>query len=396
MKRLSAILTIAVLVLLFHIGHISVCYSADNASDPAIDALADSGSDLIAATAAAPQVAVPNVAESSNALIIRIPIPNREAAIAGAVIILLGAVLAVTYIKRRNKSRNSNHGHVETHLKDTECATTMSDATAAASVLTADADTREVESSAHILSGSAADTQTEQSAYGHAQNPDTEPTQVTATAAAIVTEEKPETSSTVLSSDGNRSNSENLTGGGPVTLDTEEAEKKAKVSIGTSAMPSTATAGNNPSEQPDTQPDGAAARNADLKNRIKGSAEQSKPVSATAVQVETPSASDRDLIQRLEEFVSAQMHNVDLSVDDIADAMCMSRSTLFRRVKQLYGINPNEYLRQRRLSYAADLLQQNKYTISDICLLVGFNSPSYFSSCFKKQYNVLPKNYRIR
>lgn len=103
-----------------------------------------------------------------------------------------------------------------------------------------------------------------------------------------------------------------------------------------------------------------------------------------------------DLIQRLEEFVSAQMHNVELSVDDIAGAMCMSRSTLFRRVKQLYGINPNEYLRQRRLSYAADLLQQNKYTISDICLLVGFNSPSYFSSCFKKQYNVLPKNYRAR
>ena len=110
----------------------------------------------------------------------------------------------------------------------------------------------------------------------------------------------------------------------------------------------------------------------------------------------TVSASDMDLIQRLEEFVSAQMHNVDLSVDDIAGAMCMSRSTLFRRVKQIYGINPNEYLRQRRLSYAADLLQQNKYTISDICLLVGFNSPSYFSSCFKKQYNVLPKNYRTR
>ncbi len=44
-------------------------------------------------------------------------------------------------------------------------------------------------------------------------------------------------------------------------------------------------------------------------------------------------------------------------------------------MKRIYGVNPNEYLRQRRLSYAADLLQQNKYTISDICLLVGFNSP---------------------
>lgn len=108
------------------------------------------------------------------------------------------------------------------------------------------------------------------------------------------------------------------------------------------------------------------------------------------------SAGDRELGQRLDDFVARHMHNVDLSVDDIADAMYMSRSTLFRSMKRIYGVNPNEYLRQRRLSYAADLLQQNKYTISDICLLVGFNSPSYFSSCFKKQYNVLPKDYRGR
>lgn len=114
-------------------------------------------------------------------------------------------------------------------------------------------------------------------------------------------------------------------------------------------------------------------------------------------QTESPaSASDRELASRLEEYVAQHMHNVDLSVDDIAAAMCMSRSTLFRRMKQIYNMNPNEYLRQRRLSYAAELLQQNKYSISDVCLLVGFNSPSYFSSCFKKQYNVLPKDYRVR
>lgn len=117
---------------------------------------------------------------------------------------------------------------------------------------------------------------------------------------------------------------------------------------------------------------------------------------ANTPQTQPASASDRELASRLEEFVAQHMHNVDLSVDDIAAAMCMSRSTLFRRMKQIYSMNPNEYLRQRRLSYAAELLQQNKYSISDVCLLVGFNSPSYFSSCFKKQYNVLPKDYRVR
>ena len=96
MKRLSAILTIAALVLLFHVAHISVCYSADNAADPNIEAMAESGSDMIV-PAVASQAVTP-VADSSKALIIRIPLPEGKVIITG-IIILICLVLAVIYIR---------------------------------------------------------------------------------------------------------------------------------------------------------------------------------------------------------------------------------------------------------------------------------------------------------
>lgn len=106
-----------------------------------------------------------------------------------------------------------------------------------------------------------------------------------------------------------------------------------------------------------------------------------------------PSGSDTHMLQRLNEFIAQHINEVDLSVNDLASAVYMSRSNLFRHLKALYGITPNEYLRRKRLLLAAALLRQNRYTISDVCFMVGFSSPSYFASCFRKQFGILPKNY---
>lgn len=111
--------------------------------------------------------------------------------------------------------------------------------------------------------------------------------------------------------------------------------------------------------------------------------------------VPAPSGSDRKMLQRLDEFIVQHISEVDLSVNDLATAVYMSRSNLFRRLRALYGITPNEYLRQKRLVHAAELLRDGRYNISDICFMVGFSSPSYFASCFKKQFGTLPKNYKV-
>lgn len=111
-------------------------------------------------------------------------------------------------------------------------------------------------------------------------------------------------------------------------------------------------------------------------------------------QSERLTGSDEDLLNRFIEHINKNMSDINLSIDDIASDMCMSRSNLFRKVKQITGIGPNEYMRLARLKRAAELLQERRHSIADICMLVGFNSPSYFSSCFKKQYGCLPKDYK--
>lgn len=366
MKRLSAILTIAALVLLFHVAHISVCYSADNAADPNIEAMAESGSDVIVPTVASQ--AVTPVADSSKALIIRIPLPEGKVIITG-IIILICLVLAVIYIRRHYKARNT----AARESKQTHVLMAQDDA------------------ATDVRQDIAASAPTEVTCRQVLQTKisDSTPCETTAEQqtkiASNVVGQSQETSATSMPASANASNSEHLNGGGSSIIDTiPDTETGARAHLSSASdLVSEDSVSHSETARPDIGVTATANTNE----------EQDKPAQSIGVPV---SASDQDLIQRLEEFVSAQMHNVELSVDDIAGAMCMSRSTLFRRVKQLYGINPNEYLRQRRLSYAADLLQQNKYTISDICLLVGFNSPSYFSSCFKKQYNVLPKNYRAR
>ena len=111
-------------------------------------------------------------------------------------------------------------------------------------------------------------------------------------------------------------------------------------------------------------------------------------------QSEKLTGSDEDLLNRFIEHINKNMSDINLSIDDIASDMCMSRSNLFRKIKQITGIGPNEYMRLARLKRAAELLQERRHSIADICMLVGFNSPSYFSSCFKKQYGCLPKDYK--
>ncbi|MBQ5914254.1 MAG: helix-turn-helix transcriptional regulator [Alistipes sp.] len=111
-------------------------------------------------------------------------------------------------------------------------------------------------------------------------------------------------------------------------------------------------------------------------------------------QSEKLTGSDEDLLNRFVEHINKNMSDINLSIDDIASDMCMSRSNLFRKIKQITGIGPNEYMRLARLKRAAELLQERRHSIADICMLVGFNSPSYFSSCFKKQYGCLPKDYK--
>ena len=99
----------------------------------------------------------------------------------------------------------------------------------------------------------------------------------------------------------------------------------------------------------------------------------------------------------LEKAIAAIEKNVDnesYSVDDFASDMCMSRMTLYRKIYAVTGQTPSDLIRSYRLDKAAKLLQTSDASITEISEKVGFSSARYFSTCFKKKYGVMPREFR--
>ena len=105
------------------------------------------------------------------------------------------------------------------------------------------------------------------------------------------------------------------------------------------------------------------------------------------------SKADEDFLKKLNEVVQANIQNPDFSMIDLADQLCMSRSSLNRKIKGILDVTPNDYIRIERLKKAAQLLQEGTCKINEVCYMVGFNTPSYFAKCFQKQFGVLPKDF---
>ena len=108
------------------------------------------------------------------------------------------------------------------------------------------------------------------------------------------------------------------------------------------------------------------------------------------------SKADKKFLNHLIEQIHARLEDTDLNVDKLAISMNMSRATLFRKVKSISELSPNEFIRLVRLKKAAELLKEKEYRINEIAFIVGFNSLSYFSKCFHRQFGVLPKDFERR
>ena len=102
------------------------------------------------------------------------------------------------------------------------------------------------------------------------------------------------------------------------------------------------------------------------------------------------SALDREFIDRVRHAIDLRLSDSDYGVEELSRDVLMSRSQLFRKLKALTGLSPFEILRNARLQKARELLATTDENIQQICYGVGFNSPSYFSKCFKEYYGILP------
>ena len=101
-------------------------------------------------------------------------------------------------------------------------------------------------------------------------------------------------------------------------------------------------------------------------------------------------------IVRFKDVVEARLSDSELSVDDLAAAMNLSRVQLYRKVKAISGSSPIELLRTARLNRGYQLLLQTNKTISEIAYEIGFTAPSYFTRCFKNEFGISPSDLQAK
>ena len=99
-------------------------------------------------------------------------------------------------------------------------------------------------------------------------------------------------------------------------------------------------------------------------------------------------------IKKLNEFLEANIANSDLTVEELAAFLNISRVQLYRKVKAILGINVSDHLNNLRLDKAAKMLKTSDLNIAEVGYASGFSSPNYFSTAFKNKYGVSPKEYK--
>ena len=99
-------------------------------------------------------------------------------------------------------------------------------------------------------------------------------------------------------------------------------------------------------------------------------------------------------ITRFKEVVESRLADSDISVEDLAADMNLSRVQLYRKVKNLTGSSPVELLRTARLNRTYQLLLTTDKSVSEVAYDVGFTAPSYFTKCFKEEFGMLPGDVR--
>jgi transcriptional regulator GlxA family with amidase domain len=92
--------------------------------------------------------------------------------------------------------------------------------------------------------------------------------------------------------------------------------------------------------------------------------------------------------------IEARLADSELSVEDLAADMNLSRVQLYRKVKNITNSSPVELLRMARLNRAYQLLLTTDKSVSEVAYEVGFSAPSYFAKCFKDAYGMPPGDIR--
>lgn len=108
----------------------------------------------------------------------------------------------------------------------------------------------------------------------------------------------------------------------------------------------------------------------------------------------TLSSSDKAFMDRVMSYVEAHISDSDADIAEMASEAAVSVSGLNRKMKQLVGLTPGEFLKEARIKHACMMLRDTAENISTISFACGFTDPKYFSRVFRQSMGVSPSQYR--
>lgn len=109
--------------------------------------------------------------------------------------------------------------------------------------------------------------------------------------------------------------------------------------------------------------------------------------------IEEIASQDEKFLTAITQLIEDHISDSDLNVNALCNLSGVGSKQIYRKVKQLTGMSPVEYIKSIRMKKAAMLLQQRKFTVSEIMYMVGYSNASYFSKCFQGVFGKTPKQY---
>ena len=102
---------------------------------------------------------------------------------------------------------------------------------------------------------------------------------------------------------------------------------------------------------------------------------------------------DEKFLSNIIRLIEDHLSESELNVNALCELSGISNKQIYRKIKQLTGMSPVEYIKSIRMKKAAMLLQQKKFTVAEVMYMVGFSNHSYFSKCFQAEFGKTPKQY---
>jgi len=107
----------------------------------------------------------------------------------------------------------------------------------------------------------------------------------------------------------------------------------------------------------------------------------------------TGNTPDERFLHSVYDHLKLNLDKADFNISELADALNMSRSLVYKKIKMLTGLAPVEYIRSLRMQEAAKLLRSHQYKVFEVVYMVGFSDLKYFRQCFAKEFGASPSEY---